>query len=73
MDLTILDILYTVLIIFTVLVWTLFSIVLFKLIKVLNVIMEIVSVYDKFKTIFWIYSKIPNLLLEKIKNIFTKK
>jgi len=73
MEISILEILYIVLIFFTTIIWTLLSIVLYKLIKVLNVFMEIVKIYNKFKQMFLLYSQIPNLILDYVKQkIFNK-
>lgn len=74
MEISILEVLYIVLILFTTIIWTLLSIVLYKLIKVLNVLMEIVEIYNKFRQIFLLYSQIPDLILDYIKDkIFGKK
>ncbi len=74
MDLSILEILYIVLIFFTTIIWTLLSIVLYKLIKVLNVLMEVVEIYNKVKQILSLYSQIPDLILDYVKDfIFWKK
>lgn len=74
MEITILDTLYIVLILFTTIIWTLLSIVLYKLIKVLNVAMEIVEIYNKAKQVFMLYSQIPDLILDYVKDlIFWKK
>lgn len=73
MDLSILEILYIFLIFFTVIIWTLLSIVLYKLIKVLNVFIEVVDLYNKFRQIFLLYSQIPDLILNYVKEkIFSK-
>lgn len=74
MDLQILEILYIALTFFTIIIWTLLSIVLYKLIKILNVFMEIVKIYNKFRKIFLLYTQIPDLILDYIKEkIFRKK
>lgn len=69
-----LQILYIVLILFTIIVGTLLSIVLFKIIKILNTLEEIIDIYNKAKQIVNIYSQIPEILLTYFKNtIFWKK
>lgn len=73
MELTILEILYIVLIIFTSIIWTLLTLALLKLLKVLDVAVEVTWYYNKIKEILAIYSKIPELLKEKIKELFTKR
>lgn len=74
MEISILEVLYIVLILFTTIIWTLLSIVLYKLIKVLNVLMEIVEIYNKFRQIFLLYAQIPDLILDYVKDkIFGKK
>ncbi len=74
MEISILEVLYIVLILFTTIIWTLLSIVLYKLIKVLNVFMEIVEIYNKFRQIFLLYAQIPDLILDYVKDkIFGKK
>ena len=69
MDTVILNVLYVVLTFFTIIVWTLLSIVLYKLSKVLNVVMEMVEVYNKFKQIISIYNQIPEMILAKAKEM----
>jgi hypothetical protein len=65
--LTTLDILYISLTIFSVIIWTLLSIILFKVIKILNPVLEILSYYEKLKSFLWMYSNIPNIIKEKTK------
>lgn len=69
----IIEILYVVLIIFTVVIWTLLSVVLFKVIRILNTFEEIIAIYDKIKTILNIYAQIPEIALEYIKSLFIWK
>ena len=64
-----LEILYIVLIIFTTVIWTLLSIVLYKAIKILNALEEIVDLYNKVKQIMDIYSQIPEILFTYVKNL----
>ena len=73
MTLTILEILYIVLIIFSSIIWTLLTIALIKVIKILKRAEELALLYDKTKHIFEIYSQIPNMIKESIKNIFSWK
>lgn len=73
MTLTILEMLYIVLMLFTAIIWTLLSIVLYKLIKILNVASEMVEVYNKIRDIFLLYSQIPDLILNYVKELFVWK
>lgn len=64
--LTTLDILYIVLSIFTAIVWTLLAIVLFRVIKILWPVMEMVGYYNQVKEYLAMYAKIPGMIKEKI-------
>ena len=64
--LTTLDILYIVLSLFTVIVWTLLTIILFKVIKILNPVLEIVDYYNQFKSYLASYKVIPAVIKEKV-------
>lgn len=64
--LTTLDLLYIVLSLFTVIVWTLLTIILFKVIKILNPILEILDYYNQFKSYMSSYKAIPWIIKEKI-------
>lgn len=69
-----LDILYIVLIIFTVIIWSLLSIVLYRILKILDIMMEILAIYNKVKAIAHMYWQIPEFAVEYIKNkIFWRK
>lgn len=70
--LTTLDILYITLSIFTAIVWTLLAIVLFRVIKILGPVMEILEYYEKVKSYLSMYSQIPTIIKEKIFEIFSK-
>ncbi len=69
LELTTLDILYIVLSLFTVIIWTLISIVLFKFIKILKPVLEIVNYYDTFKIYLEWYKSIPAIIKEKMFDI----
>ncbi|PZM86711.1 hypothetical protein DLH72_00270 [Candidatus Gracilibacteria bacterium] len=69
MELTILEALYIVLIVFTSVIGTLLVIILIRVLKILGPIVEIADFYNKVKSIFAVYSQIPT----KIKEKFTKK
>lgn len=73
MTLTILEVLYIVLIIFTSIIWTLLTIVLVRVLKILWPITEVVQIYEKVKNIFKAYANIPDILKEKVKDIVKKK
>ena len=73
MELQIIDMLYITLIIFTSIIWTLLTIVLLRLIKVLNMATEIVDFYNKIKQILSAYKNIPSIFKEKVQDIIRKK
>lgn len=73
MGLEIIDILYITLIIFISITWTLLTIILLKLIKVVSIASEIVNSYNKIKRILLAYKNIPNMLKEKIFDFIWKK
>jgi len=75
MILTPLDILYITLSIFTWIIWTLLAVVLFKVIKILWPIEEMVWYYNTFKSYLSVYKQIPLIVkdyifdfIENIKN-----
>lgn len=70
MEFTILEIWYIILIVFTVFLGTLLSIILVKVIKILDVAEEIASYYTKVKKVISVYNHIPNIIQEKIKSFF---
>jgi hypothetical protein len=69
MDISLLEALYITLIAFLAVTGTLLSIVLFKLIRILNTLEEMVQIYLQIKEIFQIYSQIPVMLIEFVKNM----
>ncbi len=73
MFLTVLDILYIVLIVFTTIIWTLLIIVLLRLIKILWPIVEIAEFYEKIKLVLVSYAYIPEIIKEKIASVFKKE
>lgn len=73
MELTILELLYIVLIIFTSIIWTLLTLVLIRVLKVLWVVMEMVAIYNKIKQILSVYSHIPEIVKEKVSEIISSK
>lgn len=73
MSLTILEVLYIFLIAFTAIIWTLLTIVLMRLMKILWVVQEITWIYEKIKQALNAYSKIPETVKEVIKEKFWKK
>lgn len=71
---TSLDFLYIVLSIFVIVIWTLSAIFLYKAIKILNVLIELVEIYERFREIFDLYKMIPSYVLKTLKElIFNKK
>lgn len=73
MELTILEILYIVLIVFTSIIWTLLIITLFRVLKVLKAITEVVDFYNKIKQILNIYAHIPEIIISSIKEVLSSK
>lgn len=72
MLLSTLDILYIVLSIFTSIVWTLLIVALFRLIKILWVVNELMTYVQKVNNMLSMWEQIPNIILEKIKQIIGK-
>lgn len=60
MTLTIIEILYIVLIVFSSVIWTLLILILIRVLKILWPVMEILEVYNKIKNIFSAYASIPD-------------
>lgn len=73
MTLTILEVLYIFLIAFTAVIWTLLTIALMRLIRILWVVQEITWIYEKIKEVFSAYSKIPEIVKDTIKEKFWNK
>ena len=69
--LTTLDILYIVLSIFTAIIWTLLTIVLVNLIKILWPVAEIFSYYKKIKQYLSAYREVPDMVKEKMFDLFS--
>ena len=73
MTLTILEILYIVLIMFTSIIWTLLALVLTKVLRILGPITEVVEMYNKIKHFFKAYANIPETIKEKVSEIIKNK
>jgi len=73
MTLTILEILYIVLIVFSSIIWTLLIIILIRVIKILWPVMEILELYNKIKNIFSAYASIPDKVKDYAKDFLSKK
>ena len=73
MELTILEVLYIVIIMFLSVVWTLLSIALYKLIKILDVALELVVIYNKIKQVLSMYAQIPEMIKQKIMELLSSK
>ena len=73
MTLTILDILYLVLIVFSTIIWTLLIIVLIRIYKILWPMVEILEIYNKIKSIFQAYANIPETIKNKVSETLNKK
>lgn len=67
MTITILEALYIVLIVFISVIWTLLTISLLKVIRILTVVDEITWYYTKVKKIIEWYGNIPNNVKEAVK------
>lgn len=72
MTLTIIEILYIILIMFSSIIWTLLILVLMRILKILWPITEIVNFYNKIKQIFSAYSAIPDKIKDAIKEKIKK-
>lgn len=70
MVLTILDILYIVLIIFSSIIWTLLILILVRVYKILWPVLEIADYYNRVKSFLSMYSQIPTIIKESIKEKF---
>lgn len=73
MEVSILEMLYVVLIVFTSIIWTLLIIVLLRVIKILWPFVEMLAVYNKVKQALAVYAHIPELIKEKVKEILSSK
>lgn len=74
MVLTTLDILYIVLAIFSSIIWTLLIFILIRVFKILWPLVEMADYYKKVRWILSVYSQIPFIIKEEIKEkIFWKK
>ncbi|MDD4151231.1 MAG: hypothetical protein PHR68_01330 [Candidatus Gracilibacteria bacterium] len=72
MLLSTIDILYIVLSIFTSIVGTLLIVALYRLIKILGVVNELMTYVQKVNNMLSMWEQIPNIILEKIKSIIGK-
>lgn len=73
MDSQILQVLYIVLTLFIIVIGILNSIVLRKLIKILNTFNEMITLFNNVKQIFFLYSQIPEMIFWYIKGILLGK
>ncbi len=73
MDSQILQVLYIVLTLFITVIGILNSIVLRKLIKILNTFNEMITLFNNVKQIFFLYSQIPEMIFWYIKGILLGK
>ena len=72
-SLTILELLYLVLIFFTIVIGTLLTLVLIRFLKMLQVWVELAEFYFKIKEILGYTSQIPDIIKEKIVSIVSKE
>jgi hypothetical protein len=73
MDITIIEGLQIALYFFWVITLIWFSAVLFRIFKVLWPVLEMLEIYNKIKWIFWMYSQIPDVIKDNVKNFIKKK
>jgi len=73
MTLTIIEILYIVLIMFSSIIWTLLILVLIRVLKILWPVMEVVELYNKVKQIIQAYASIPDMIKQKVSDTLNKK
>lgn len=73
MTLTILEILYIILIMFSSIIWTLLILVLIRVYKILWPVTEMIWIYEKIKNIFKTYANIPDMVKEKVTEIIKWK
>lgn len=73
MTLTILEVLYIVLIVFSSIIGTLLVLVLIRVLKILWPVMELLEIYNKIKSIFAAYASIPDKIKDFAKDYINKK
>lgn len=73
MTLTILEMLYIVLIMFSSIIWTLLILVLIRALKILWPIVEVVELYNKIKKVLKVYANIPDIIKEKVSEALKNK
>ena len=73
MTLTILELLYIVLIMFSSIIWTLLILVLIRVMKILWPVVEMLELYHKIKSIFQAYANIPDMIKEKVSETLKNK
>lgn len=71
--LSIIEILYLVLIVFSSIIWTLLILVLIRFYKILWPMVEILEIYNKIKSIFQAYANIPEIVKSKVSETLNKK
>ena len=71
--LSIIEILYLVLIVFSSIIWTLLILVLIRVYKILWPMIEILEIYNKIKSIFQAYANIPEIVKSKVSETLNKK
>ncbi len=71
--LSIIEILYLVLIVFSSIIWTLLILVLIRVYKILWPMVEMLEIYNKMKTIFKAYANIPEMVKNKVSETLSKK
>jgi hypothetical protein len=72
MDITIIEGLQIALYFFWIIALIWLSAVLFRIFKILGPVLEIIAIYQRIKGIFWMYSQIPDVIKDNIKNFIKK-
>ncbi len=72
MDITLIEGLKIALLFVSVIAITALSAVLIRVFKILWPVLEILAIYNKVKTIFGMYSQIPDVVKDKVKNLIKK-
>lgn len=70
-ELSILELLYLVLTFFLIIIGTLLTLILLRLLKILAVGVELAEYYEKMKQLFIYYSVVPYVVKDKIFDMFT--
>jgi hypothetical protein len=70
---TIIEILHIMLLFFGVISLIALTAVLYRVFKALWPVLEMIEIYNKLKWIFWMYSQIPDIIKDNVKNFLKRK